>query len=455
MIKDKDFSIEIHEENPLDNDQLHRENSLKMFSRIISLFPGNNTIAICAPYGMGKSVFVKMLQYSLQKKGHRTHYFNAWESDFSEDPLLALFSGMPFVHENREKFFHLLGNLGIDGVKGLTKGVVKALANGLLKKVTGTEGAEIIQEISNEISENLADFGKESLKEYESKKTSINQFREKLSEELDETKSELPLIFFIDELDRCNPAYAVKTLERVKHLFNIPGIVFVMSIDEEQLENSIKGYFSSENFNAKEYLRRFIDVSYSLPEPNYGDYIDYVGRKLGIERDLNNEGSRAYSDFIDILKGYAQAEHLSLRQIEKLLIHISIITSSFTCGGIIEYVAFFTFLSFYKPEIMRKLKNKELDDLRTLINELGDLFFRFNDDNAFFMGQIIGLYGYFSGVFDMKEVEDLAKVNDLNLSEDCQMQLIAGIKRTYNATMIPTFENILNQIYLYSTITKK
>lgn len=48
-----------------------------------------------------------------------------------------------------------------------------------------------------------------------------------------------PLIFIIDELDRCNPRFAVKVLERVKHLFSVPNIVFILSIDKTQLCHSI------------------------------------------------------------------------------------------------------------------------------------------------------------------------------------------------------------------------
>lgn len=76
------------------------------------------------------------------------------------------------------------------------------------------------------------------------------------------------MIFIIDELDRCNPYYAVKVLERIKHLFNIPNIVFVLSIDKEQLSNSIRGYYGSDLIKADEYLKRFIDIEYTLPDPD-------------------------------------------------------------------------------------------------------------------------------------------------------------------------------------------
>lgn len=66
-------------------------------------------------------------------------------------------------------------------------------------------------------------------------------------------------MFFIDELDRCRPTFAIELLERIKHLFDIQNIVFVLSIDKEQLEASTAAAYGSA-INAPEYLRRFIDL---------------------------------------------------------------------------------------------------------------------------------------------------------------------------------------------------
>ena len=64
----------------------------------------------------------------------------------------------------------------------------------------------------------------------------------------------------IDELDRCNPHYSVLVLERIKHIFSVPGIVFILSVDKKQFGNAIRGYYGSDLIDANEYLRRFIDL---------------------------------------------------------------------------------------------------------------------------------------------------------------------------------------------------
>lgn len=106
--------------------------------------------------------------------------------------------------------------------------------------------------------------------------SSIIEFRRCLGDYVHEIGSDKPIVFIVDELDRCNPHFAVKTLERIKHLFNLPGILFVLSIDKNQLCNSIRGYFGSEQFNAEEYLQRFVDFEYQLPQPSIKEYCEYL-----------------------------------------------------------------------------------------------------------------------------------------------------------------------------------
>ena len=47
----------------------------------------------------------------------------------------------------------------------------------------------------------------------------------KLSSKVTENSGQ-PLVFIIDELDRCRPTFAIELLERVKHIFDIPNMVF-------------------------------------------------------------------------------------------------------------------------------------------------------------------------------------------------------------------------------------
>src|SRR5690554_722692 len=59
-------------------------------------------------------------------------------------------------------------------------------------------------------------------------------------------------------------------------LFSVKGIVFVLSIDKEQLGHAVCGVYGSEKMDSNEYLRRFIDVEYSLPVPELKNYLAYL-----------------------------------------------------------------------------------------------------------------------------------------------------------------------------------
>ena len=89
-----------------------------------------------------------------------------------------------------------------------------------------------------------------------------------------------PIVIIIDELDRCRPDYAVKTLEVLKHIFDIPGFVFVLAIDDEQLKNSIQTLFG--NLDYEGYKKKFINNSFILPQPNRVAFTEYLYEKSGI-----------------------------------------------------------------------------------------------------------------------------------------------------------------------------
>ncbi len=69
---------------------------------------------------------------------------------------------------------------------------------------------------------------------------------------------------FVDELDRCRPDYAISYLETIKHVFDIHGLVFVLSIDYDHLQSSARSLFGQE-LAFPEYLRKFVQRTFKLP----------------------------------------------------------------------------------------------------------------------------------------------------------------------------------------------
>lgn len=99
----------------------------------------------------------------------------------------------------------------------------------------------------------------------------IQDFRNKLQSV--QNKLDKRIIIFIDELERCNPIYTIKTLEVIKHFFGIPNIIFVLSVDKAQIENSVRKIFGINEGQENGYLRKFIDVEFQLPKYNSKEFI--------------------------------------------------------------------------------------------------------------------------------------------------------------------------------------
>ena len=129
-----------------------------------------------------------------------------------------------------------------------------------------------------------------------------------------------PLVMVVDELDRCRPTFAIELLERIKHLFDVPYLVFVIGIDEEQLKKSLKSVYG--DIDTQNYLQKFIDVETTLPQLSTDDFIDSVWKGLGLERLNIPDGSSqpvfGPGDLVfEYYKYLAHINNLTLRQIEQ------------------------------------------------------------------------------------------------------------------------------------------
>jgi hypothetical protein len=162
------------------------------------------------------------------------------------------------------------------------KQLAPALFKGVLKTYTGVDA----DKVADEDDFNLDNFNDAAVKaleigllEHQEKIESLQMFKITISNWLKEvissdSEGELkkPMFVFIDELDRCRPTYEIELLETVKHLFDIPDLIFVIATDTEQLQHAVKSVYG-EGFDAKRYLYRFFNRSFTLKKPNLKEYI--------------------------------------------------------------------------------------------------------------------------------------------------------------------------------------
>lgn len=363
--------LEIPANQPFKNCKLDREKYAEILKTIITTYQKGFVLAINGKWGTGKTTFVEMWKAYLKLDGFHTLYFNAWENDFISDPLVGLLGELKKMNSQEKaeaaltSVINTAGKIVLKAAPAMFKGVVKRYA-----------GEEIVDILCDGIEEGASMLKKE-IENYESQKYSLKQFREELEKYVNKVCEKKPLIFIIDELDRCNPHYAVKTLERIKHLFNIPNIVFVLSIDKEQLSNSIRGYYGSDLIDANEYLKRFIDIEYILPAPNIGQFCNYLYDYYGFDsyekaRDSRDGLKESFLVIANILFMY---KSLSLRQIEKIFTHIRLSLNMYNYNQIIysDLVCLLTYLRICESDCYDKINYKSysiqelIDQIETII----------------------------------------------------------------------------------------
>ncbi|MFA5039882.1 MAG: P-loop NTPase fold protein [Candidatus Omnitrophota bacterium] len=270
----KPVAIEIDPDDIFKHDKLDREKTIINLSAIFKNINESFVFIINAPYGQGKTTFVKFWSHYLKKIDINTIIFNAWESDYVDNSLACLIAELRMAMEAKlklmpekkktlasgsyEKFLEISGKV----IKTALPAIVKIAASGILKIDDFREDM-----ISNFLEKTV----QTTIEEYSKTKDLLKEFKEILRQNTKIIAGEKPLFIFIDELDRCRPNYAIEVLETIKHLFDIDGIIFVLSLDERQIKTSIKHIYGEE-IDADGYLKRFIDMSFTLPNPRVDDY---------------------------------------------------------------------------------------------------------------------------------------------------------------------------------------
>ena len=304
--------IEIPEDNPFQNDKLNRESIAENLENIIDATNDSMVLSIDASWGNGKTTFIKMWKQKIDnEKKYKALYFNAWENDDCEDPLLALIGEITDSLKSKEENSKI-----IDSIKQYGKPLLKKTIPTVLK--IATSGVIDIAGIaSSDQKKYLADFAEHmgDFDTYGEQKESKENFKKKLAEmQVDENKK---IIFFIDELDRCRPTFAVEMLEKIKHLFSIDNFIFILSLDRRQLSCSVRTLYGQE-IDAIGYIRRFIDIEFMLPEPNRKEYTELLIDKYK----LKNKNSKYFEYYLKLV---IDAYNLSLRDIDKLFHYLSLL----------------------------------------------------------------------------------------------------------------------------------
>ncbi len=270
------LSKEVGINDDLPGDQLDRAKYAQFLTSYLARFTDDSYVMnLNAEWGAGKSWFLQRWYYTV-KQQHPAAYIDAWKSDFSDDPLLTVASGLLEALESSappnaasEKYKASFLRKSGQFIKGVSKGALMHQANRHL----GEDATAMIKAGMSEVSETVVS---SVIKDHRHKLDVIAELKKNIENWItlitNHSKLNNPMFVFIDELDRCRPTYAIELLETVKHLFDVKGLVFVIATNTDQLQHSIKAVYGSE-FDAQRYLYRFFNRSFTLKKPDLLSFI--------------------------------------------------------------------------------------------------------------------------------------------------------------------------------------
>lgn len=287
-------------------------------------------IALNGQWGTGKSIFLKMFAGALRQKGYPVIYFDAFAHDYLADAFEALAGEIIDLANQLKKpeASKKVKQAAIEAGKVLFKvgaGIgIRVATAGLLDAAHVSGAIEDAKDAVGGASDKIVE---RALSSRNDQRNTLAAFRETLSS-LPALLSdkEKPLVFIIDELDRCRPSFALEILERMKHFFAVDGLHFVLGVHAAQLECSVRVSYGAE-IDASLYLQKFINLTVNLDVPSEHrhdgaaqKYVNYLVQKMEF-RPQDADAVRACGQIITAI---ARHNDIKLRTIERIMSTLAI-----------------------------------------------------------------------------------------------------------------------------------
>ena len=298
----------VDEGDPWVDDQLERKVVADKLTRVIGGESGPLTISVHGAWGTGKTFLLKRWRQQLENDKIKCIYFNAWSDDFHGEPLVAM------IGQLAES---LAGKKYAQIIAGIKKLAIP-LFGFLVDFYTGVPVSGAVKKLQEPTNKKMDVYYKQA--------DAKRELRKKLEGMAGEVRTETgkPLIFIIDELDRCRPTFAVELLERVKHIFDIPNIIFVFGVNRIELCKAVESVYG--NIDSDTYLRRFFDLSLTLPAASADKFCGYLAQEYRLHEFFAEVGKigdaerrDAYGDLVQNLTMLVKLMNLSLRDIDNCI----------------------------------------------------------------------------------------------------------------------------------------
>lgn len=345
-------------ERRFDGDLYGREALAQRLTTLLSRLPDGAVLSVESVWGEGKTWLGKRWRASLADQGFRTVYIDCFQRDHINDPFAMLAGELIELaksgkSEVRAKILETGKKIGVALLPATAKFAVKAVGHWAIGNANLAEDiASAVESVEEQGAENLERLVAKALEDYESDRRTVDGFRKSLAELASE--SDKPIVIFVDELDRCRPDFAVHTVERIKHFFDVPGVVFVLLVNRGQLAAAVRGLYG-ESVDAEAYLAKFIQLSLTLPKSRSIERHGRDDNRKHVEAELSRyglgggEGASSFASMMGIL---GTLFDLSLRDMERAVALYSFAQPLNTSA---VFVSWPIALKLAKPELFKRL----------------------------------------------------------------------------------------------------
>jgi hypothetical protein len=258
----------IDSDAPTERDDLGRAPYVRTLARIVRTAETPLVIAIYGAWGAGKTSLMKQLRRQLDP-GHdgqgvgeqhaRTVWFDPWMHQFDDSPALAL------LHAAADQL-DIATRRNV--VASLSKLAV-ALGEDIQVPFIGVRVGKLLSV--------RAALAQEAFNRREERARLRDHFHDALKATGAPDKR---VVFFIDDLDRCQPAVALSLLEALKLYLDVPGCVYVLGVDREPLEAAVGAQYATLGLRSASYLDKIIQLPFAIPAINETAMASFVEKRL-------------------------------------------------------------------------------------------------------------------------------------------------------------------------------
>lgn len=235
--------------------------------------------------------------------------YNAWEKDYYQEPLLAIL--ITIINQlNKQLILDNIIKGELTALFEISKEILEESLRSISKRIIGIDIVEIGEKGFNILKKAKSSAQMKTKADYTDK--NIEKDINTVVSALNKLSKDIPIVFIVDELDRCLPEHAIRTLERLHHIFSkVNSSVTIISMNEAQLRTTVEKMFGK-NISFEGYLRKFVDFRFSIDKGNAD--IEILQNKLEVFFNLfGSEGDKSLRD--DIVSNLCN--NMTAREFEK------------------------------------------------------------------------------------------------------------------------------------------